>query len=520
MSSLSQPLAGSTRSDRAASSRLVMVIVCAGVVLASLDLFIVNVALPQMARDFHVRAGGLAGLSWVLNAYAIVYAALLVLFGRLADRYRRERGFLLGVAVFVAASAACGAADSVPMLVAFRVLQAAGAALLTPTSLGLVLATSAPERRSGAVRAWTAVGGLAAALGPVVGGLLVAVSWRWVFIVNVPIGLLALVVGWRALPAVPGHAVKAPAATGALLLTGGVAALTLGLVNGGNWGWGDPRTLGALAGAVLGLTLFGLDSARRPNPLVDRTLFRLRPFTGASLVALLFSVAFGAMLLSRVLWAQDVWHWSALSTGLAIAPGPVMVPVFSFLIAGRLIARFGPAPVIAAGSTVFAAGAAWWALAAGLTPDYAGEMLGGMLLTGIGVGLTLPTLMATGAATLPPHSFATGSAVINMLRQIGLAVGVAALIAVLGSPGSPAATLGAYRDATWMIAGVSLAAALAGLVLVPRRLGAPAGSAGSESAAASPASAGAPASAAASSAGAGAPAAAPATALPANAPAG
>src|SRR5438270_11212981 len=210
MSSLSQPstagtvAAAESRIRGSASPQLVLVIVCAGVVLASLDLFIVNVALPQMAVDFHVGADGLADLSWVLNAYAIVYAALLVLFGRLADRYRRDRGFLVGVAVFVAASAACAAASSLPMLVAFRVLQAAGAALLTPTSLGLILATFPPERRHGAVRAWTAVGGLAAALGPAVGGILVAASWRWVFLVNVPIGLAALFAGWRLLPHVPG----------------------------------------------------------------------------------------------------------------------------------------------------------------------------------------------------------------------------------------------------------------------------------------------------------------------------
>ena len=186
-----------------------LLIVCAGVVLASLDLFIVNVALPQMGRDFHLRGGGLGDLSWVLNGYAIVYAALLVLFGRIAERYPRERGFLLGVALFVAASAACGAASSLPMLVAFRVVQAAGAALLTPTSLGLVLASFPPEGRHGAVRTWTAVGGLAAALGPVIGGLLVEASWRWVFFVNVPIGLVALVVGWRRLPHVPGQPVSA-----------------------------------------------------------------------------------------------------------------------------------------------------------------------------------------------------------------------------------------------------------------------------------------------------------------------
>jgi EmrB/QacA subfamily drug resistance transporter len=467
MSSLSQ-LSASARRD--ASPRLVLLIVCAGVVLASLDLFIVNVALPQIGADFHLRGSDLSDLSWVLNAYAIVYAAFLVLFGRLAERFRRERAFLLGVAVFVAASAACGAATSLPMLVAFRVLQAAGAALLTPTSLGLILATFPAERRYGAVRTWTAVGGIAAAVGPVVGGLLVAASWRWVFYVNVPVGVLALVVGWRRLPRVPGHPVPFPDLLGALLITGGVAALVLGLVQGSDWGWGDSRTISALAVGVFALALFAVHTARARNPLIDRALFKLRPFTGSSAVALLFMAAFGAMLLSRVLWAQEVWHWSALQTGLAIAPGPLMVPVFAFLVAGRLIERFGPGPVIAAGSTIFAAGVAWWALAMGLAPDYVGDMLGGMLLTGIGVGLTLPTFMATGAAALPAHSFATGSAVINMLRQIGLAIGVALLIALLGTPGSPLQALHAYRNASWVIAALAFAGGIVGLALLERRV--------------------------------------------------
>jgi EmrB/QacA subfamily drug resistance transporter len=462
MPSLSQKL--SFAADRR-HERSVLVIVCAGVVMASLDLFIVNVALPQIGRDFHTR--DLSGLSWVLNAYAIVYAALLVLFGRLADRYRRDRGFLLGVAVFVVGSAACAAADSVPMLVAFRVVQAAGAALMTPTSLGLILATYSPERRHGAVRAWTAVGGLAAALGPVVGGFLVTASWRWVFLVNLPVGLAALAVGWRRLPRVPGHPGSIPDALGALLITAGVGLLTLGLVQGGAWGWGDARTVVVLALSAAILVLFAGRVVRHDEPLIDRALFRVRPFTGASVVALVFSASFGAMLLSRVLWAQGVWHWSALATGLAIAPGPIMVPLFSFLVAGRLIGRFGAGRVIAAGSSVFAAGAAWWAFAAGLRPDYAGEMLGGMLLTGIGVGLTLPTFMAAGASSLPPHAFATGSAVVNMLRQVGLAIGIAMLIAVLGSPRSGAATLAAYERGSLVIAAVALLAGLAGVWLLP-----------------------------------------------------
>ncbi|MGA2013531.1 MAG: MFS transporter, partial [Solirubrobacteraceae bacterium] len=162
-----------------ASAPLVLVIVCAAVVLASLDLFIVNVALPSIARDLHQR--DLGSLSWILNAYAIVYASLLVVFGRLSEGRSRQNGFLAGVVIFTAASAACGAASDLTMLVAFRIVQAVGAALLTPTSLGLILATTSPERRHTAVRTWTAVGGFAAALGPVIGGVLVAANWRWVF---------------------------------------------------------------------------------------------------------------------------------------------------------------------------------------------------------------------------------------------------------------------------------------------------------------------------------------------------
>jgi EmrB/QacA subfamily drug resistance transporter len=452
-----------------ASPALVLVIVCAGVVLASLDLFIVNVALPDIARELGTR--NLGDLSWVLNGYAIVYAALLVLFGRLAESRRRDNGFLLGVVVFTAASAACGAASSLTMLVVFRILQAAGAALLTPTSLSLVLATSTPERRLGAVRAWTAVGGLAAALGPVVGGVLVAASWRWVFLVNVPIGIVAVIAGWRRPPHAAGHPVPRPDALGAALVTLGVAALTLGLVKGNDWGWGSAATLITVVASVVALSLFALHCARARNPLIDAALFRVRAFSGSSVVAVVFSVAFGAMLLSIVLWDQQVWGWSALTTGLAVAPGPLMVPLFSFLVAGRLIARYGPGPVIAVGATIYACGAAWWTLSAGVTPDYAGEMLPGMLMTGIGVGLTLPTFMSTGASSLPPHSFATGSAVVNMLRQVGLAVGVAVLVAVLGTPHTPAEQLTAFQHGWIVIASTALLAAVSGGVMLrqPRR---------------------------------------------------
>ncbi|MGO9163203.1 MAG: MFS transporter [Streptosporangiaceae bacterium] len=449
---------GASRRPGTAQPREVLVIVSAGVILASLDLFIVNVALPQIARDLHEP--DLGALSWVLNGYAIVYASLLVLAGRLADTRARERGFLLGVAIFTVASAACGAATCVALLVAFRLVQAVGAALLTPTSLGLVLASYPAERRAGAVRAWTAAGGMAAALGPVIGGLLVAASWRWVFLVNVPIGAAALVAGRRRLPHVPGHAGPRPDVLGTVLVTAGVGGLTLGLVKGGSWGWGSAPALAVLAGSAAVLGLFALHCARHHNPLIEPGLLRIRGFCAASAVTLLFSVAFGGMLLSIVLWLQDEWGWSALRAGLAIAPGPVMVPVMSFLLTGRLIARLGPGPVIALGSVVFAAGIGWWAAAITLAPDYL-HVLGGMLATGVGVGLALPSLMSTAAAALPPRSFATGSGVVTMLRQVGLAIGVAALVAVLGAPRDRAAALTAFRHGWLMIAVVALAGAAA-----------------------------------------------------------
>ena len=452
--------------SKTASPRGVLVIVSAGVILASLDLFIVNVALPQIARD--LGTADLGALSWVLNGYAIVYASLLVFFGRLADRYRRDLGFLLGVAVFTAASIACAASSSVAMLVGFRLVQAAGAALLTPTSLGLVLASYQPERRAGAVRAWTATAGVAAAIGPVIGGLLVAASWRWVFLINVPIGVAALIVGWRRLPRIPGHPVERPATPGVLLATGGIAVLTFGLVKGSDWGWTSGLTIGLLAAAAVLLGLFGWHCTHSKAPLIQPSLFAARPFTGASIVALLFSASFGAMLLSLVLWVQSGWGWSALRAGLGIAPGPLMVPIVSFGVAGHLIRRYGAASVIALGTLVFGGAVAWLALAVSSQPNYASGMLGAMILTGVGVGLTLPTMMATAAASLPPPMFATGSAAVNMVRQTGLAVGVAILVAILGTSHGGGHQLSAFRHAWWAIAGLSFACIPPAIALLRR----------------------------------------------------
>src|SRR5258707_2071968 len=434
---------------RDASASLVLVIVSSGFALASLDLFVVNVALPKIAQDF--GSAGLGHRPWVLNADGIVYGALLVVFGRLADRFPPEYGFLLGVAVFTVASALCAAATGTLTLVVFRVVQAAGAALMTPTSLSMVLATSSGKERARNVRAWTAIGGLMAALGPVAGGLLVAISWRWVFFANIPFGLAVLVFGWMRLPHVRGERIPYPDALGAALVTAGVALLTLGLVKGDDWGWGSTQTISVLVGSVAVIGAFVLHCLHHRNPLVDPDLFRRRSFTGASVVAALFQVAFGAFLLSLVLWFQNVWHWSALHTGLAIAPSPFLVLPTALLLAERLIKRFGSGVVIAIGASFFAIGMLWFALFAGVKPDYLVSYFPGLVFIGVGVGLALPTMMASATSELPPESFATGSAVVNMLRQVGLAVGVAILVALLGTPGGAHAVLDPF-DRAWLVA--------------------------------------------------------------------
>ena len=444
------PIAGTAR--KAASPGQVLAIVCVGIALANLDLFIVNVGLPNIARDF--SSASLEDLSWILNGYAIAYAALLVFFGRLAERYRRNHSFLLGVGLFTLASAACAAAGSVPVLVLFRVMQAAGAALMTPTSIGLILASFPPERRGGAVRNWAAIGGLAAALGPLVGGVLVTLSWRWIFLVNVPIGLAAIIIGWRMLPDVPGHDVPRPHPGAALLVTVGIAALTFAIVKLNDWGWRSPGIEASLATAVVSLALFVRHCLRARNPFIDPALFRVRAFTGAALVMAPYSVAFGAMLFSIAIWGQSAWGWTALQTGLAIAPGPLLVPTTSLLFSSRLIARFGIPAVINAGIVFFITGLVVWATCIGIEPSPAFVVLG-MVPTGIGVGLTFPTLMGVSTASLPPSSFATGSGVINMIRQAAIAIGVAIFVAVLASPDSPAARVAAFHRGWWIMAAIT-----------------------------------------------------------------
>jgi EmrB/QacA subfamily drug resistance transporter len=450
----------------------VFALLAAGVLMSNLDTFVANVALPQIESHFHQSS--LGPVSWVLNAYAVIFAAGLVPAGNLADRYGARRIYLAGIAVFAASSLACALAPGVWWLVGFRVTQATGAALLIPASLGLTLAAAPPDKRMLYVRGWAALGALGAALGPAIGGLLTDASWRWVFLINVPIGAAVLAAGAALLPRPAAKKASARIdAAGALLLSAGIGAVALGVVQSPAWGWSSGRVIGCLAGGMIVLAGFAVRSARHPSPVLPVPLLRVPGFTPASLCSLLFAVPFAASLLSIVVWAEQVWHWSPLATGFAVAPGPLVVPAFGLLVGPALLKRVGSGLVATAGSAIFAGGIAWWIAAMHAHADYL-HMFGGMLLIGVGVGLTMPTLIATAVASVPPASFSTGSAVVTMARQIGSVLGVAIVVAILDTASHARNPVVVLDRGWWFTAATAGLAALASLTLIRTRTPTPA----------------------------------------------
>jgi EmrB/QacA subfamily drug resistance transporter len=441
----------------------VLLVTSVGLFMASLDLFIVNIAFPDLARSFD--GASLPSLSWILNAYAIVFAALLVPAGRIADRVGRKRVFLLGLVVFSLASALCAAAPSVQALVAARVLQAAGGAMMIPTTLGLILPAFPAEQRAVAIGIWSAVSGVAAALGPPLGGLLVQISWHWIFLVNVPIGLGAALVGWRLLDEIREPDDGRPDLLGAAMLALGIGVLTLGIVKGPDWGWGDPRELASYLVAILLVAAFVYRSAHHHSPVIELPLLRVRSFALANLATLVFFAGFGAMLLSGVLLLTELWGYSALRAGLALSPGPLMAAIFA-IPAGRLGARIGQRPVATAGGLLFAASFAYVLATVDADSAYASTFLPGFMIGGAGVGLTMGTLPAAATSALPPSRFATGSAVFGMARQLGAAIGVAVLVALLNdSTGGD--LLSGLRRGWWFSLGAGIGTALLAFAIGP-----------------------------------------------------
>lgn len=400
--------------------------------LVSLDATIGFAAFPALSASF--SESSYESLSWVLTAYAIVYASLLVPAGRLADLYGRKRLFLIGVVVFSLSSGLCGMAENVPLLIMFRVAQAAGAALLTPTSLALILNAFPLEKRAVAVGLWGAVGALAAAIGPSAGALIIEVSsWNWAFLVNVPIGVLAWIRGRKGLaesinPATGGRLDL----LGIALLISSAGLLTLAITQWNAWGWASLKTQAVIGVGLLLFVGLWVWVRNRAGAVLDLSLFESRNYRFVNLATFVFGVAFTAMFLGFFLFLTSVWDYSLLRAGLGITPGPLLViPVA--IISGKYANRFGYRALLIGGGICYALCGLWFFFMVSSTPSYLYTWLPGVLLSGLGVGLVLPALSGAAVAGLDDSRFGMGCAINVAIRQFGSAVGVALTISLIGT---------------------------------------------------------------------------------------
>ncbi len=444
----------------------VLAIACFGAFLAFLDATIVNVAFPSIRESF--AGASIGNLSWILNAYNIVFAAFLIVFGRFTDLVGRRRVFLAGLALFTAASVACGLAPTVQVLVAFRIAQAAGAALLVPASLALVIAAFPPERRAHGIGIWGAAGAIAAGLGPPTGGLLVELGgWRWAFLINLPFGLAALLVSRRHLTEsrAPGRRVL-PDLAGAALLAAAMTALNLAVIEGSDWGWTSvPVVACFLATVVLGL-LFVRSSARHRSPMLDPTLLQLRSFVVGNLATLAAGFGFYAYLLTNILWLQYIWRYTVLEAGLALVPGALVAAVVAARV-GPIAAARGYRWFVVPGALVWASAYLWYHERVGLVPNFWAEWMPGQVLSGLGVGLTLPLLASAAMASVPGGRYATASAIVSSSRQLGGVLGIAILVVLLGEP-TPATAVTVFHHG-WVLSIVAFVVVAAIAIALPRK---------------------------------------------------
>jgi len=429
--------------------------------MAQLDFFIVNVALDGIGKSF--PGSNESTLSWILNAYAVVFAAVLVAAGRFADRYGRKKVLLLGVALFTVASGFAAVAPTLGLLVLARAVQAIGAAMIVPTSLGLLYPSFPKHQHTLVVGLWAGVAAVAAAAGPPVGGLLVSVDWRWIFLINLPIGAATIIGGWKWLPETrEARGSRLPDILSAVTLLLAVALLILGIVEGHDWSWGSGQTIATFAAAVTLAVVTIRRSWSAASPIIERDLFRNRQFTAATITLLAYFTGFSIFLLGNALFMQNVWHFSALRTGIALTPTPLAGMGFATT-AGPIQRRFGRTLPAAVGAVLMLVAALYWLSAAGERPAYATAMLPGLILMGISGGLSQAPMFAA-AGALSPDRAATGSAVLNMSRQVGSAIGVAVLIALTAGEVGAAG----FERAWWVQAGSGLLAVTT-LVTLRRR---------------------------------------------------
>ena len=447
---------------RPASPGQVLLLCTGATFMAFLDLSVVNIAFPKIIEDF--SDASLSTLTWVISGYAVLFAAILTPAGRLADSVGRTTVFLWSVLGFTLASMACGLATGPEWLIAARGVQGAFAAGMIPAALGLILTTTPPQQVTKAIGTWSAVAGFSAVIGPALGGVLVeGLSWRSVFYLNVPVGVLLLVAGFRHLPRQRAEAGKPlPDLVGTAALALGIGLVVTSLTESDSWGWSGARTPGLLVLGLVLMVLAALRSRRHPSPAIATELWRSRAYASVNLVSALMGIAMFAWLLAAAIFATEVWGWSIMQ-----AAGAMSVGAFASMItagaAGNVTRPTTQRTLVVVGALMFAACTAW--MGSGLLttdPAFWTVWVPTGLLGGGGLGFATTCLSSIAASSLPPTHFAVGVGMNLTARQIGGGIGTAMLAAILAA--SHATPLDAFHDLYLACAGVSVAAAAVAVI--------------------------------------------------------
>ncbi|MET8542400.1 MFS transporter [Kitasatospora sp. NPDC004799] len=440
---------------------LVLAICCMSLLIVSLDITIMNVALPAIRRDLDTSV---SGLQWTVDAYTLVLASLLMLAGSTADRIGRRRVFRIGLVVFTAASLLCSLAPGLGWLIAARMLQAVGGSMLNPVAMSIISNTFTDARqRARAIGVWSGVVGLSMAAGPIIGGALVeSAGWRAIFWINVPIGLAALVLTTLYVPESRAARTRRVDPLGQLLVVVLLAALTYAIIESPERGWTSPVVLGCTAaalGALLGLLWY---EPRRTDPLIDLRFFRSAPFSGATVIAVAAFAGLGGFLFLSSLYLQDVRGLDPLHAGLFMLPMAVM-SLLTAPLSGRMVASRGPrTPLLVAGTTLTASAVLQ---AVGYSAHVPTALLVvAFLLFGTGFGVVNAPITNTAVSGMPRAQAGVAAAVASTSRQVGQSLGVAVTGAVMAgaAQGDPAAFAGAARTAWWIIAGCGAAVLVTG----------------------------------------------------------
>ena len=441
-----------------------------GLFMIMLDNTVVNVALPSIARTFHVQQ---SELEWVVVGYALSFATFMLTGGKLADRYGRRRLFIIGLIVFTGASLACGLATDINFLIGARIVQGVGAAIMNPATLSIITATFPPRQRGMAIGIWAGVSAMALAIGPLVGGALTQYAhWSWIFFINVPVGILGIVVTRWAVDESRDTSQEQRLDLPGLFTSGlGLFALTYGLIEANNYGWTSPRIVALFVLSVVFLAAFVLLEKRQRLPMLDLSLFRNRSYTGANVAMLLITLAMFGIFFFNSLFFQNILGYSPTQTGAIFLPMTVLIILVAPQ-AGRLSDRIGSRWLIGAGLSLVTLSLLLFAQLDQSSNFW--NVLPGLLTGGFGMALAMTPTTATAMGSVPVDKAGVGSAVLNAFRQVGGSLGIAIMGAVVASqisvgPRSPAFAgqfIDGYHLGLYVAAAIAFTGALVAVVMI------------------------------------------------------